>query len=177
MVVYNESMKKNLMQLGRSMVEMLGVLAIIGVLSIVGIYGYKNAMNKIHNSELADLILTSYREAFERNYLQGVKPSRYAFGTAATDLKMDRPSWFPDTGVIQLRLQPDTNTPYESQTYHMVIVRNLESCDLCSNLKEVTLPSTAGYRLLPTNISPVPVRVYCCQGGYNTEGCNCSNWP
>lgn len=40
-------MKKNLMELGRSMVEMLGVLAIIGVLSIVGIQGYKKAMLKI----------------------------------------------------------------------------------------------------------------------------------
>ena len=31
---------------GRSMVEMLGVLAIIGVLSIGGIQGYTYAMNK-----------------------------------------------------------------------------------------------------------------------------------
>ena len=47
-------MKKNLMQLGRSMVEMLGVLAIIGVLSIVGIAGYKKAMAKIHANELME---------------------------------------------------------------------------------------------------------------------------
>ena len=40
-------MRNNFMQLGRSMVEMLGVLAIIGVLSIVGIQGYKKAMLKI----------------------------------------------------------------------------------------------------------------------------------
>ena len=33
-------------QLGRSMVEMLGVLAIIGVLSVGGIAGYSKAMNK-----------------------------------------------------------------------------------------------------------------------------------
>ena len=31
---------------GRSMVEMLGVLAVLGVLSIAGILGYKFAMNK-----------------------------------------------------------------------------------------------------------------------------------
>lgn len=37
-------MKNN--QFGRSMVEMLGVLAIIGVLSVGGILGYANAMNK-----------------------------------------------------------------------------------------------------------------------------------
>ncbi len=37
---------------GRSMVEMLGVLAIIGLLSIGGIAGYKNAMNKHRANEL-----------------------------------------------------------------------------------------------------------------------------
>ena len=34
-------------QCGRSMVEMLGVLAIIGVLSVGGIAGYRTAMEKI----------------------------------------------------------------------------------------------------------------------------------
>lgn len=38
-------MKKNL-ESGRSMVEMLGVLAIIGVLSVGGIGGYKTAMDR-----------------------------------------------------------------------------------------------------------------------------------
>lgn len=37
---------KNKLEQGRSMVEMLGVLAIIGVLSIGGIAGYTYAMNK-----------------------------------------------------------------------------------------------------------------------------------
>ncbi len=37
---------------GRSMVEMLGVLAIIGLLSIGGIAGYKNAMNKHAANEI-----------------------------------------------------------------------------------------------------------------------------
>ena len=37
-------MKQN--QFGRSMIEMLGVLAIIGVLSVGGIAGYSQAMEK-----------------------------------------------------------------------------------------------------------------------------------
>ena len=37
---------------GRSMVEMLGVLAIIGVLSVGGIYGYTVAMNKYKANEV-----------------------------------------------------------------------------------------------------------------------------
>lgn len=37
---------------GRSMVEMLGVLAIIGVLSIGGLSGYRSAMTKLRSNEL-----------------------------------------------------------------------------------------------------------------------------
>ncbi len=40
---------------GRSMVEMLGVLAIIGVLSIGGIAGYSMAMNRYRANEALDL--------------------------------------------------------------------------------------------------------------------------
>lgn len=42
-------------QRGRSMVEMLGVLAIIGVLSIGGISGYSMAMNRYRANELIAL--------------------------------------------------------------------------------------------------------------------------
>ena len=45
-------MKKN--ETGRSMVEMLGVLAIIGVLSIGGIAGYTLAMNRYRANEILD---------------------------------------------------------------------------------------------------------------------------
>ncbi|MBQ3695758.1 MAG: hypothetical protein II938_02150 [Alphaproteobacteria bacterium] len=41
---------------GRSMVEMLGVLAIIGVLSVGGIAGYTMAMNKHKANNLVDCI-------------------------------------------------------------------------------------------------------------------------
>ena len=40
---------------GRSMVEMLGVLAIIGVLSVGGIAGYTMAMNKHRANEIVDV--------------------------------------------------------------------------------------------------------------------------
>ncbi|MBQ3695471.1 MAG: hypothetical protein II938_00655 [Alphaproteobacteria bacterium] len=41
---------------GRSMVEMLGVLAIIGVLSVGGIAGYTMAMKKYKANELANAV-------------------------------------------------------------------------------------------------------------------------
>ena len=39
---------------GRSMIEMLGVLAIIGVLSVGGIAGYSQAMSKFKVSKTTD---------------------------------------------------------------------------------------------------------------------------
>lgn len=46
-------MKQN--QNGRSMVEMLGVLAIIGILSIGGIAGYTMAMNRYRANKILDV--------------------------------------------------------------------------------------------------------------------------
>ncbi len=46
--------KKENGEAGRSMVEMLGVLAIIGVLSIGGIAGYNMAMNRYRANEIID---------------------------------------------------------------------------------------------------------------------------
>lgn len=47
-------MKNMKQENGRSMVEMLGVLAIIGVLSIGGIAGYTMAMNRYRANEILD---------------------------------------------------------------------------------------------------------------------------
>lgn len=41
---------------GRSMIEMLGVLAIVGVLSVGGIAGYSKAMNKFKTNKVIDQI-------------------------------------------------------------------------------------------------------------------------
>jgi Tfp pilus assembly protein PilE len=54
-------------QSGRSMIEMLGVLAIIGVLSVGGIAGYSKAMNKYRTNKVADnisMIVTNIRTLY-----------------------------------------------------------------------------------------------------------------
>lgn len=58
---------------GRSMIEMLGVLAIVGVLSVGGIAGYSKAMNKFKTNKLIDqvnMISTNIRTLYssQRNY-------------------------------------------------------------------------------------------------------------
>ncbi len=56
---------------GRSMVEMLGVLAIIGVLSVGGIAGYTMAMNKYKANEIVNGISTIYMLGMSANKGQG----------------------------------------------------------------------------------------------------------
>ena len=68
---------KNIGQFGRSMIEMLGVLAIIGVLSVGGIAGYSKAMEKFRHNRMIDeyktliMGLIEYRESI-MNSIAGV---------------------------------------------------------------------------------------------------------
>ena len=64
-------------QFGRSMIEMLGVLAIIGVLSVGGIAGYSKAMIKWQINQQIDVIsqllntMIQYRESFGKDLQKG----------------------------------------------------------------------------------------------------------
>lgn len=62
-------------QNGRSMVEMLGVLAIIGVLSVAGIVGYTIAMRKYKANEIAEAISMLAIAAKTANGGQGITTS------------------------------------------------------------------------------------------------------
>ena len=53
---------KNLIECGRSMVEMLGVLAVIGVLSVAGIMGFSTAMAKHKANEAAQHVSVARSE-------------------------------------------------------------------------------------------------------------------
>ena len=72
-------MKKN--ESGRSMVEMLGVLAIIGVLSVGGIAGYTMAMKKYRNNEAAQAVALAAVECLA--YKKITTTSQYATFTDA----------------------------------------------------------------------------------------------
>lgn len=47
-------------QKGRSMVEMLGVLAIVGVLSVGGVAGYSAAMHKYKVNKIANTLINIF---------------------------------------------------------------------------------------------------------------------
>jgi hypothetical protein len=66
-------MKQIKQESGRSMVEMLGVLAVIGVLSVGGIAAYKNAMNRheansIRNEVNRQVVVWASESAFGRDF-------------------------------------------------------------------------------------------------------------
>ncbi len=58
---------------GRSMVEMLGVLAIIGVLSVAGIAGFKTAMTKYKTNELLEEVTKRAVVVASKISLNGLK--------------------------------------------------------------------------------------------------------
>jgi len=59
-------MKKLNSQSGRSMVEMLGVLAIIGVLSVGGIAGYSLSMRRHRANQVIDIVSKYYLVAYSQ---------------------------------------------------------------------------------------------------------------
>ena len=64
-------------QNGRSMVEMLGVLAIVGVLSVTGIIGYTIAMRKYRANEIAQAISSMAIAAKTANGGLGIREAKY----------------------------------------------------------------------------------------------------
>ena len=78
----------NLNQNGRSMIEMLGVLAIIGVLSVGGIAGYSKAMMKFKTNKTIDQIamtVTNIRTLYaQQPYYDGLETGN-AYQMGVTD--------------------------------------------------------------------------------------------
>ena len=81
-------------QSGRSMVEMLGVLAIIGVLSVGGISGYSKAMAKYKASKAMDqlsLLIANIRTAYSTmsNYTGLTNGTAKKYSIASRDMFQD----------------------------------------------------------------------------------------
>lgn len=70
-------MKRQFNQSGRSMVEMLGVLAIIGVLSVGGIAGYSKAMDKYRTQKALDQLTILINNIRSLPNLNGLSHSNF----------------------------------------------------------------------------------------------------
>ena len=71
---------------GRSMVEMLGVLAIIGVLSVGGIAGYTMAMKKYKANEILNTISMLATVAHAQNGGEGLAATNDTFNSTSAGL-------------------------------------------------------------------------------------------
>lgn len=90
---------------GRSMIEMLGVLAIVGVLSVGGIAGYSKAMAKFKTNKVIDqvnTISTNIRTLYssQRNY------SGLNNGTAIKMALIPSEMYQPDSQITTLPQKP-----------------------------------------------------------------------
>lgn len=82
---------KKVNESGRSMVEMLGVLAIIGVLSVGGIAGYSKAMNKFKLNKVNDqmsMLVANLRTLYatQTSYLNLTNSTAKTYGVIPSDM-------------------------------------------------------------------------------------------
>ncbi|MBR4932122.1 MAG: hypothetical protein IKZ02_03755, partial [Alphaproteobacteria bacterium] len=138
---------------GRSMVEMLGVLAVLGVLSIAGILGYKFAMNKyIANETMYELniratdISQRMEKLIETNYageidmeLGPVMRMGYPITARMSPQYTDYFEMFISdvpTEICKLLLQSQWQAPY---SIFIGITEYKASVDICSQAEKVVL--------------------------------------
>ena len=98
----------NEFSLGRSMIEMLGVLAIIGVLSVGGIAGYTKAMEKIHVNKIVNMV-SNISATIKTAYINQKTYDEF-YGTASPDDEVTR---IQDMGL----LPPEYTFEFEGDKY------------------------------------------------------------
>jgi len=105
-------MKDN--ETGRSMIEMLGVLAIIGVLSVGGIAGYSKAMMKYRTNktiEQISMIVTNVRTLF------GTQKSYKALGDTTNGSLIAKARLFPDELLVGTEGIVSKGNPFGGDIY------------------------------------------------------------
>ena len=96
-------------QAGRSMVEMLGVLAVIGVLSVAGIAGYTSAMRQYKANEIVNATSVLYIMAQSQKQGQGDNMNYTSIGAAPTGTSQI--SYDNTTKAITITFTDDTLCP------------------------------------------------------------------
>lgn len=125
---------------GRSMIEMLGVLAIIGVLSVGGIAGYSKAMNKFKTNKIADnvsMIVTNIRTLYaqQNDYVGLNNKTAIQMGVIPDELGTDATSGtltnaFQGTVLIDAAQSGNTGAPNKA----FVLTMNGLSREACVSL-------------------------------------------
>lgn len=122
---------------GRSMVEMLGVLAIIGVLSIGALAGFNMAMLRYKTNELANtidkLFVLIETEAVNAEGSYGYITYEEAFGKTPQE---GLPNLFLPDGNISAAYEDFDSPQYKGRCYYVTFNRitDLRVCDILENL-------------------------------------------
>ena len=129
-------------QSGRSMIEMLGVLAIIGVLSVGGISGYSKAMAKFKLTKAQDqlaMILINIRTAFagSANYEGLTNATAVSLNIVPSDMLpggIGNTSGIASTGGILNAFSGAVTIATEASDQHFTIKFEGLSREACSTL-------------------------------------------
>ena len=103
-------------QSGRSMVEMLGVLAIIGVLSVGGIAGYSKAMSKWKINKAIDqisMIIANVQTLFSNtNDYSALRTKAYSLGIFPSDMNKESENYASNVFGLSAELEGYDNWWY-----------------------------------------------------------------
>ena len=183
-------------QSGRSMIEMLGVLAIIGVLSVGGIAGYSQAMSKFKVTKTSDQIqtmVTNIRTLFasQRNY-KSVKTGSaansqvlYSVGILTDEMcpgggDACATPVNPYAGDIELSSESDNNYKDFTVTYKgltadaCVRLATQDWGDASSGLMSVTVDGGTAVTKYANVAGDLPMILSVASGGCGTSGSNSS---
>lgn len=135
-------------QSGRSMIEMLGVLAIIGVLSVGGIAGYSKAMAKYKQNKLGDqisMLVTNIRTLYGNSQDYTGLSGESAINMGAVDREMQVTPGIASAGIKNVYNSTESvfvSTDTDGNTF-FVTVTNLPST-ACTYLASADYGSSIG---------------------------------
>ncbi len=155
--IMNSTMLTN--ECGRSMIEMLGVLAIIGVLSVGGIAGYTSAMRSHRTNEILNATSMLYMMGLTQNTGEGTGLLTFdtAFGASMRPSGCGGITYKGDKTTLDVNIEDET------------ICKQVKTKlgDKAGDCTAATSPAT-GYTLTVT-LGETPAGTPSCEGNVNCE--------
>ena len=152
--------KYTIEQSGRSMIEMLGVLAIVGVLSVAGIAGYSKAMAKYKTNKVVDQITmtaANIRTTFagQGNYNGLTTEVAHNLGVFPEEMDKDYTS---ASKVVKNAMGGAVDVGIGNDTYSFDVKFDGLSKDTCSTLVTADWGSASGFLGFTDSLSAKTVK-------------------
>ena len=136
---------------GRSMVEMLGVLAIVGVLSVGAIAGYSKAMTKYKLNKQSEQISWLLNALYRYKTFFGKEPERLNFvpyliklGEIPQEMIKDKSGALYDSFGMRYLMETDGCTPVcHAANLYINVMDNYKDFDICNNIFETSKAFTS----------------------------------